>query len=880
MADVKCPMCGKPNPADAEVCEYCQARIKPLIVGNQRDSDPADWLAGLRLNSDTNPPAAEPSEPATSDSDSSDWLARIRSRHQAETPAEESTAGTEENISDWLTGLRQGTEEPGPVEDDLSRLFSEEEPSSRETGAVVPATEDALESETEPASETPSTTPGDNLNWFNTLQTEQSAASEAAATPGEDLGWLTEINTPLPSPAETRPEDDLGWLSAFQPETPTESETPVTPGEDLGWLAKSSPVEPVAEEPKAEDDLDWLNAFQPETPTESETPVTPGEDLGWLMESRPVEPTTAEPRTEDDLGWLSAFQIEPSAGSEIPLSPVAEAPQEAIEPATEPAADFDWLTGLIPTETGESAVMGPINPYEESTEIQIPAPDALPDWLVQLQSAPAQEPPFQPAQPEQPDWLRSLNGGSEVPQEPSGPFTIPVHEEPTTPVFNSSALVLPGQGIPDWLNDLPTDQTTSLPTTPAFLPDDQLTPVVPASTAALFGGQDLPDWIGQEEESVETEKTTEESPAEELEPAQLPTWLQTMRPVEAVAPTSPSNLLEDNRVEKAGPLAGLRGLVNGSETVTQYQKPPIYTVKLQVTERQRLHANLLENILNSESQASTPVREARLSPQRILRGLVTLLLLSALLTPLILNLPALIPVRNPNVLADFVSGLGEINPGDSVLLAVEYDPGLAVELEEAAGGLLEWLEQKNATITLISTSPAGPALGEALLQTTWSAETIQSNSANLGYIAGGSTALAQLASSSLQQQIGLNLLARRPFRLPVDWSIQQNFSDYKAVILLTDNVETGRAWVEQISPALGETPLLIISSAQAAPVLQAYSGAQVQSLMSGNSQTTKNSSRLAAHQIGMLVAALLILLGGVMQGILLLFKHPQKEREG
>ena len=393
----------------------------------------------------------------------------------------------------------------------------------------------------------------------------------------------------------------------------------------------------------------------------------------------------------------------------------------------------------------------------------------------------------------------------------------------------------------------------------------------------MFGGQELPEWIGQEE-SVEKPAEAEEVPTEELEPAQLPTWLQTMRPVEAVAPVAPTSDVDDNRVEKVGPLAGLRGLVNGSETVTQYRKPPVYSIKLQVTERQRLHANLLENVLNTETQPATPAKESAFSSQRILRGLVTLLLLAALLVPLILQWQSFIPARNSNQLDVFVDSLSQINSGDAILVAVEYDPGLAAELEEAAAGPLQILSEKNATITLISTSPTGPALGEALISQApgWKDIYIGS-SANLGYIAGGSTAVAQLASSSLAGHVILNNLTRSPIRLPKDWPIQQNLRDYQAIILLTDNVETGRAWVEQISPALGETPLLIISSAQSAPVLQAYTGAQVQSLISGSTQAS--SSRTAAFQIGMLLTALLILIGGVVQGVFLLVSRSKKPRE-
>jgi hypothetical protein len=636
-------------------------------------------------------------------------------------------------------------------------------------------------------------------------------------------------------------------LSAFQAEGPTGSEI--------------SPIEPVAESP--------LEAV------ESISELAP--NFGFEADLSSNELNTPEARQDDDLKWLAALQAEQFA---TPIEPVVE---PGAESPAEPVTDFGWLADLnaAGTQDGSEAVIrGSIPQDEESTEILQPAPDALPDWLVQLQGAPAAgvpSEPLPPAQPEQPDWLRSLSGETDDFETPSGPFTIPVAEEPGIPIPDTNALAIPGQEIPDWLTSLPSEQPANLPMTAAFLPEDQLSSSVPESTAAMFGGQELPEWIGQEE-SEEKPAESEEMPTEELEPAQLPTWLQTMRPVEAVAPVAPASDVDDNRVEKVGPLAGLRGLVNGSETVTQYRKPPVYSIKLQVTERQRLHANLLENVLNTETQPATPAKESVFSSQRILRGLVTLLLLAALLVPLILQWQSFIPARNSNQLDVFVDSLSQINSGDAILVAVEYDPGLAAELEEAAAGPLQILSEKNATVTLISTSPTGPALGEALISQApgWKDIYIGS-SANLGYIAGGSTAVAQLASSSLAGHVILNNLTRSPIRLPKDWPIQQNLRDYQAIILLTDNVETGRAWVEQISPALGETPLLIISSAQSAPVLQAYTGAQVQSLISGSTQAS--SSRTAAFQIGMLLTALLILIGGVVQGVFLLVSRSKKPRE-
>ena len=30
MAEIKCPMCSKPNPEELDVCQFCEARLKPL----------------------------------------------------------------------------------------------------------------------------------------------------------------------------------------------------------------------------------------------------------------------------------------------------------------------------------------------------------------------------------------------------------------------------------------------------------------------------------------------------------------------------------------------------------------------------------------------------------------------------------------------------------------------------------------------------------------------------------------------------------------------------------------------------------------------------------------------------------------------------------
>jgi len=156
--------------------------------------------------------------------------------------------------------------------------------------------------------------------------------------------------------------------------------------------------------------------------------------------------------------------------------------------------------------------------------------------------------------------------------------------------------------------------------------------------------------------------------------------------------------------------------------------------------------------------------------------------------------------------------------------------------------------------------------------------------ANLGYLLGGSTALKVLAAPASD-------ITSRPMRdaLPLTWSGDgawntqpalfglNQINDFKQVILITDSVESARDWVEQVQPELAakKVPLIVISSAQAAPLLQAYQDSGqfaglIGGLPGGASYEQVRQSRgngtgyYNAYLAGILAAVLFILLGGVV----------------
>ena len=94
MADVSCPMCGKPNPAELEECQFCGARLKPV-------------LASPSVDSQTIKPGEEPVKQDTSELKKIN-LSRGAPIHPGEAPTKKNTADLEQALPSWLRSLREG----------------------------------------------------------------------------------------------------------------------------------------------------------------------------------------------------------------------------------------------------------------------------------------------------------------------------------------------------------------------------------------------------------------------------------------------------------------------------------------------------------------------------------------------------------------------------------------------------------------------------------------------------------------------------------------------------------------------------------------------------------------------------------------------------
>jgi hypothetical protein len=203
-------------------------------------------------------------------------------------------------------------------------------------------------------------------------------------------------------------------------------------------------------------------------------------------------------------------------------------------------------------------------------------------------------------------------------------------------------------------------------------------------------------------------------------------------------------------------------------------------------------------------------------------------------------------------------------------------------MEAIAAPVVDHLMLKGAYLALISTLPTGPMQGERLIyqqrltgQHSYRPIDDQgfNNYVNLGFIPGGQAGLLSFVEIP-QQAIPLNL-DNYPVWKGGPLESVSRLSDFKLVVVITENPDIARDWIEQVQPRLGATPLIMLISAQAEPVVRPYysaGGNQVQGLITGLSGAAgyefANGRRHLAldywspYSLGILIAIVLIIIGG------------------
>ncbi|GAB4504639.1 MAG: hypothetical protein Fur0043_16330 [Anaerolineales bacterium] len=733
-----------------------------------------------------------------------------------------------------------------PLTDELSRsqppIRPGEEPTPKSTGELEPVLPSWLREIRQQARETAEE------------EKEQVEAQEETAAPAESVDWLAGLE------AQSEDEEEIpDWLINLRGDkAPTADEQPFAPpptptaeesgAEHLpGWIADLGAAASPSE-PGAQDELSaWLaDKSKEENAPSAESPAASSPDLGWRAGLETDFQPEAEPPASADLGvdlpdWLASSEAKTGEAPEIPALPAfTEAPSQ---PADEGLPD--WLAS-IGQETGEAP--------------EIPAPPAF------------TEAPSQPADEGLPDWLASMEQ------------TIPESREAQGVESSETA---------DWMtalgqNELPS-QGEETAATPAFV-DDEGAPISSGDVDAIFS-MEMPEWLS-EISSDKQEDTTEDTGEGSLSPAELPSWVKAMRPVEAVLSEGETAAAEQP-IEEKGPLAGLRGVLPLSQ-VAPTSKPKPYSLKLQASEEQQNNASLLEQLLVGESYPRPMTTAPTVFSQRLLRQLLALLILVVVGTPIFLNtrlnpVPFSVP-NETNAAKQFIEST--LPPDAPVLIVFDYEAALVGELEASAAPLIDYMVLlKHPRLGLLSITPIGTGLSEHFmkLENTQVSTYYQAGQSyvNLGFLPGGAAGILAFAENPPETK-PLDLNGQNAWETPVLQGVQQ-LSQFAAVILLTDDADSARLWIEQTQNKMGPGSLLVISSAQAGPMLQPYvQSGQIDGLVVGLGSSAPieqiNSGRpgLArrywdAYGMGLLTAVLAISVGSLWN-LAIHWRSRQSER--
>jgi hypothetical protein len=583
-------------------------------------------------------------------------------------------------------------------------------------------------------------------------------------------------------------------------------------------------------------DSDWLTALSALPPEEliEESPTTPGAGLDdtidggldELIDDEEVYPVeTADP-----------FTSLPHDESEVQDQPFLEPEAEITTDQDQP--DEDDLFDLE----------------------ALPADEEIPEWVSQLGPPTAgdtgpldQPPPEDLARNEDlPEWLTNM-----MPTDEEAGATLSdmaLKDSDFIDPLEGIPEELAGAELPDWLHDAPpprkTGQTGRLPAQPEM--------------------RDVPDWLKQSpEETEESAKMSAElsdllgppvrDPAAGLSRANIPDWLQALKPTELsgktpepAAPTATS-----------GPLSGVQGVLAIEPIIAQPRTATSNYAPFTVSKEQREQVKLLEQIVAAEGEAQ-PV--ANMKQQPAMARATQLLLALLLLVAVIVGLwgPTLFVANNPTPAVVDLHTAVEAAAGQPVLLVFDYTPALAGELTPQAAALLQQLAANNSPVVSLSQYTAGERLAD--LQT---AVSHSDNRHHIGYLPGDAIGIRQLGyclanTATCDALIGRSL---SPQQIQV-------LSDVVLVIILTGERDNLVNWIEQL--AMYDNLTLAAGVTQSLrPVAAPYlATGQLAGLLSGlNDTITYQESLLGqpapaplaqqqnAQGMAQLVAALLLLAG-------------------
>jgi hypothetical protein len=537
------------------------------------------------------------------------------------------------------------------------------------------------------------------------------------------------------------------------------------------------------------------------------------EEEDWLArlkeEEEPSEEVLEElPSLEPDLDW-TIEEAEAELDDLLDLEPEVEEPE--LAPIPTEVVEFE------PTEIPEPE----LPEFEMPREVEEPE---IPEVPEPMDLEPAELPEIKLPEIELPREVEE----PEIPEAPEPmdlePDELPEIELPKIEFPREVEEVIEPQA-PE-IEEVAEPVEDEVPQVPALIFDEgDVGP--PEDTPDIdLDAIELPDWLAELKQTAPPEKGPVEEVPPDIAPATLPSWLEAMRPIDTFRSVVEIEAEEEQVIESAGPLAGLRGALMAEPVVAMPRAASVSAARLEVTERQYAQAELLHRMVEEEDRE---LPEARAERARLpfVRWVIAFLLILAVALPTFMSLQSgegfPLPVLRPRDLDPLFELVERASIDQPALVIFDYTPGYNGELDAVASPLLEHMLTRGLRVATLSTQPTGPALAEGLLSRL--GENGQTY-IHLGYLSGGPTAVQLFVASPREA-------APKGFNLPEELERQTSWespilegvsrlSDFSMVVVITAGPENARTWVEQAYPWKGETPLVMVLSTGAEPLVRPY----------------------------------------------------------
>jgi len=672
-------------------------------------------------------------------------------------------------------------------------------------------------------SESPVSPPEDQATLDDQTAQEDQTTPEEQAPPEEngelglDTGWLDDLIEEADENVQDKIIDDTPeWLKNIR-ELKRVTGTLTLPDDehskDPVWLEKlgldSNQEEDSAEKPAEEADIhkeqldEILSVIESKTDADGETPE-------WLQKIRQEQGDPGkQPVSEEDSdrsGWLDSIRdkhFEDTQKHEV----ISDKTEEEIvkkEPASPEKRTPDWLHGLEEKSSIHQS---------QKQERDKPIND-LPEWLQDIMAGTSEEEikldiPLPEVEPHLSTEDEIISSEDPVPDETP-------KEEDWIDKFRLDGIKISQEDLPEWVFE------------PADTPE--IKEIEPSDTSEV---EEFEPSETSEIEEFEPSKTSEivEEEVPELEAAKIPTWLDDFVPENILdTDSSPKDQAKGHYLK--GPLLELDHPLPLEPAIKKISPPNIPTQDILLTDIQEKHVSYIFDLIKSESAGQKIGSRRVFVPQPLLQTLIALALMIGIIFSFLGQKNMIKPDSAPVNVQQFVHDIEDLTAGDNVLVAVDYQASFAGELENGAGQIMNQILSTGANINFISSNPIGPGLIDHLVSSHLPAELQEPDQSyfSLGYISGGSAALLHFAENPKETT------AAHIEEYPNLSSIS-SIKDYSMVLVITDDLNNARSWLEQVQPKITGTishenqlPFLMLTSSQLEALIHPYYATSPQKL--------------------------------------------------